>query len=84
MTLYNFNKLSLEEKQKVLWKDGQFLDNHITEKEKCNVSALGKFFVEVFYDGEQKTYPQNTNNNFHLTKYHHRTVKHYNWLMWET
>jgi len=24
---------------------------------------------------------QNTNNNFHLTKYHHRTVKHFNWWM---
>jgi hypothetical protein len=47
MTLYNFNKLSLEEQQAVLWKDGQFLDNHITEKEQCNVYALYRFFVEV-------------------------------------
>ena len=52
ITLYNFNKLSFEEPQIVLWKDGEFLDNHITEKEKCNVYALGKFFVEVVYDGE--------------------------------
>ena len=55
MTLYNFNKLSLEDKQAVLWKDGQFLDNHITDKEKCNVYALGKFFVEVVYDPENNT-----------------------------
>ena len=29
------------------------IDNHITEKEKCNVYALYKFFVEVVYDDEQ-------------------------------
>lgn len=52
ITLYNFNKLSFEEPQIVLWRDGQFLDNHITKKEKCNVYALGKFFVEVVYDPE--------------------------------
>ena len=52
MTLYDFNKLSLEDKQAILWKDGEFLDNHITKDEKCNVYALGKFFVEVVYDGE--------------------------------
>ena len=52
MTLYTFNKLSLEEQQTLLWKDGQFLDNHITEKEKSNCYALGKFFVEVVYDPE--------------------------------
>ncbi len=52
MTLYNFNKLSLEDKQEVLWKDGQFLDNHVTEEEKCNVYSLYRFFVEVVYDGE--------------------------------
>ena len=52
MTLYEYNSLSLEDQQKVLWRDGHFLDNHITEKEKCNCYALGKFFVEVVYDGE--------------------------------
>ena len=55
ITLYDFNKLSLEDKQKVLWKDGEFLDNHITEHEKCNCYALGKFFVEVVYDPEHNT-----------------------------
>ena len=52
MTLYNFNKLSLEEQQAVLWREGHFLDNHITDKEKCNCYALGKFFVEVVYDAK--------------------------------
>ena len=52
MTLYNFNKLSLEEQQAVLWRDGEFLDNRITEKERCNVYAIDKFFVEVVYDPE--------------------------------
>ena len=55
ITLYNFNKLSLEDKQAVLWKDGQFLDNHITDKKKCNCYALDKFFVEVVYDAEYNT-----------------------------
>jgi len=34
---------------------GAFLDNHITEKEKCQCYAIGKFFVEVVYDGEYNT-----------------------------
>lgn len=53
ITLYEYNSLSLEEQQEVLWRDGEFLDNHIIEKEKCNCYALGKFFVEVVYDPEQ-------------------------------
>ena len=51
MTLYDFNKLSLEDKQAYIWKHGVFLDNHVTEKEKCNCYAIDKFFVEVVYDG---------------------------------
>ena len=42
----------MKEQQAVLWKDGRFLDNHITEQEKCNVYALYRFFVEVVYDAE--------------------------------
>jgi hypothetical protein len=55
MKLYYFNKLSLEEQQAVLWRDGEFLDNHITEQEKCNVYALFKFFIEVVYDAVHNT-----------------------------
>jgi len=29
-----------------------FLDNHLTEKERCNCYAIDKFFVEVVYDAE--------------------------------
>ena len=52
ITLYDFNKLSLEEQQTVLWKDGEFLDNHVTKDEKCNVYDLYRFFVELVYDPE--------------------------------
>jgi len=52
MTLYNFNKLSLEEQRAVVWSEGKFIDNHITEKEKCNCYAIDKFFVEVVYNAE--------------------------------
>ena len=55
MTLYEFNVLSIEEKQSVLWQNGIFLDNHITQKEKCNCYALFKFFVEVVYHAETNT-----------------------------
>lgn len=36
MTLYDFNKLSLEDKQAAVWDKGTFLDNHFTKEEKCN------------------------------------------------
>ncbi|WP_406683326.1 hypothetical protein N1F78_11595 [Seonamhaeicola sp. MEBiC1930] len=52
MTLYEFNSLTLEEQQKVVWKNGTFLDHHITDKERCSCYAIDKFFVEVVYDGE--------------------------------
>lgn len=52
MTLYNFNKLSLEEQEVYIWEHGVFLDNHVTDKERCNCYAIDKFFVEVVYDGE--------------------------------
>lgn len=50
MTLYDFNKLTLEEKKSTLWKLGIFLDNFVTDKERINCYAIGKFFVEVHYD----------------------------------
>ncbi len=56
MTLYNFNKLSLEGKQKVVWEQGVFLDYYIPmfgKLEYYNCYAIDKFFVEVVYDGEQ-------------------------------
>ena len=53
MTLYNFNKLSLEDKQKVVWDKGVFLENYITKDILINCYAIDKFFVEVVYDLEQ-------------------------------
>jgi len=49
MTLYEFNILTIEEKQTVVWEKGTFLDNYITEDIRY---AIDKFFVEVVYDGE--------------------------------
>ena len=52
MTLYNFNKLALEEKQATVWDKGVFLDNYVTEDIRINCYAIDKFFVEVVYDAE--------------------------------
>jgi hypothetical protein len=52
MTLYEFNILSLEEKQATVWDKGVFLDNYITKDIKINCYAIDKFFVEVVYDAE--------------------------------
>jgi len=53
MTLYEFNSLTLEEKQATVWEKGVFLDNYITQDIKTNCYAIDKFFAEVVYDGEQ-------------------------------
>ena len=52
MTLYEFNILSLEEKQATVWEKGVFLDNYITKDIKIKCHALYKFFVGVGYDAE--------------------------------
>ena len=53
MTLYEFNILTLEEKQATVWDKGIFLDNYITKNIRINCYAIDKFFVEVVYDVEQ-------------------------------
>jgi hypothetical protein len=53
MTLYEFNILTLGEKQNTVWDKGVFLDNYITEQVRINCYAIDKFFDEVVYDGEQ-------------------------------
>ena len=50
MTLYDFNNLTLEEKQAVVWEKGVFLDNYITKDIRINCYTIDKFFVEVVYD----------------------------------
>ncbi|WP_299519534.1 hypothetical protein [Winogradskyella sp.] len=52
MTLYEFNLLSLEEKQTAVWDKGVFLDSYVTKDERINCYAIDRFFVEVHYDGE--------------------------------
>ena len=52
MTLYEFNSLTLEEKQAIIWEKGVFLDNYITKDIKINCYAIDKFFVEVVYDSQ--------------------------------
>ena len=53
MTLYEFNILTLEEKQETTWKHGVFLENYVTKDIRINCYAIDKFFVEVIYDGVQ-------------------------------
>ena len=52
MTLYEFNSLTIEEKQTVVWDQGVFLDNYVTKVERINCYALHMFFVEVHYNSE--------------------------------
>lgn len=52
MTLYEFNVLSFEDKQKTVWDIGLFLDNYVTKDVKINCYAIDRFFVEVHYDGK--------------------------------
>ncbi|MEP3838891.1 MAG: hypothetical protein ABJM36_14660 [Algibacter sp.] len=52
MTLYEFNILELNERMKAVNQNGIFLDNHVTEREKCNLYAIGLFFVEVVYNSK--------------------------------
>ncbi len=55
MTLYDFNKLELNEQLTIVWNEGVFIDNYIDKIETCNCYAIDKFFVEVVYDAEQNT-----------------------------
>ena len=57
MTLYEFNVLTLEEKQAIVWGKGVFLDNYVTKDIRLNCYAIDKFFVEVVYDGELNNIP---------------------------
>ena len=55
MTLYEFNLLNLNERMDTVNQCGKFLDNHITEIEKCNLYAIDMFFVEVVYNSESNS-----------------------------
>lgn len=55
MTLYEFNALSIEDKQSTVWELGSFLDNYVTKEVKVNCYAIDMFFVEVHYNAEYNT-----------------------------
>jgi len=55
MTLYEFNLLELNERMEAVNQHGTFIDNHVTEAERCNLYAIDMFFVEVVYDAGQNT-----------------------------
>ena len=52
MTLYEFNRLELNERMEAVNQYGTFLDNSITKDIRINCYAIDKFFVEVVYDAE--------------------------------
>ena len=55
MTLYDFNRLELNEQLTIVWNEGEFIDNHFSIKERCNLYAIDMFFVEVVYDPVHNT-----------------------------
>lgn len=55
MTLYEFNSLSLEDKQSTVWEKGVFLDNYVTKDVRINCYAIDRFFAEVHYNAEHNT-----------------------------
>ena len=71
MTLYEFNLLSFEDKQKTVWDIGIYLDNYVTKDIKINCYAIDRFFVEVFYDSETNKITKVTsfNHGKELNKY---------------
>ena len=71
MTLYEFNILTLEEKQATVWEYGTFLESFVTKDVRINCYAIDKFFVEVVYDGEQNviTEVRSFKSGYSLEKY---------------
>lgn len=55
MTLYEFNRLSLNERMETVNKLGTFLDNYVADEVRINCYAIDRFFVEVNYDAEHNT-----------------------------
>lgn len=47
MTSYEFNIITLKEKQTIVWEKGVFLDNYFTKDIRITCYAIYKFFVEV-------------------------------------
>ena len=52
MTLYEFNSMTLEEKQAIVWVKGIFLGNYATKDSNIIGYTIDNFFVEVVYDSK--------------------------------
>ena len=50
MTLYDFNILELNEQLTIVWNEGEFIDNHFSIKERCNLYSVKMFWMEIVYD----------------------------------
>lgn len=53
MTLYDFNILSFNQKQAVVWREGNFIKNMPSNKSKLEYLSLygiNKFYVELVYN----------------------------------
>ena len=55
MTLYEFNILDLNGCMEAVNQYGTFIDNHVTNTERCNLYAVNMFFCEVVYNSEYNT-----------------------------
>ncbi|WP_372758000.1 hypothetical protein [Mariniflexile sp.] len=55
MTLYEFNRLELNERMEAVNQYGTFLVNYITKDIHINCYAIDEFFVEVVYGAENNT-----------------------------
>ena len=52
MSLYNFNRLSLDEKLAYTGSNGIFLDNYVVNDILINYYVIDKFIVEIIYNTE--------------------------------
>ena len=71
MTLYEFNRLELNDRMETVNQCGTFLDNHVTNDIWISCYAIDKFFVEVVYDAEF-----NAITEVRSFKYGHEVVKY--------
>jgi len=53
MTLYEFNRLELNERMEAVNQYGTFLDNYVTKDIRINCYAIDKFYVELVYGSEE-------------------------------
>jgi hypothetical protein len=71
MTLYEFNRLELNEHIEAVNQYGTFLNNYLTKDIRINCYAINKFFIEIVFDSEHKTIKEDGSfkSRRHLEKY---------------